>query len=434
MLYLMIFSCLMIFISYYLFDKDFFSPSFILLIGYFLSAVATFYNTVVWNVVITNKLITIMILGWVSFLIAELFVRKILYKEKRKGGFNRENDFFTIQKIVVHKLFMWILILIDIIILFLFYREVIRIAGSSEGNIVLKYKDNLSENGLSTLVQQLIKYIKGFAYVSGLIFVNNFFSGNEKISRKIINNIIYLIPGVIYIVQCLLNGGRYTVLAYVIGMFFLFYLFVQQRDGWKHKLKIKILVFGIGGVLGVFVLFWAVKELVGRNSTATLIEYITEYIGGSYELFSLYLETPPANYCYETFSGIINSFNKLGITDLPIRTYHEFRFSSTGVLVGNVYTAFRSFYNDYGILGVCLLSFIMSSIFNLMYHKIRFSKNIKNNAFLIILYSSLLYTVVFSFFVDYFYARFSIGLLIEIFIMYIIYLLMIKKRIVFGHH
>lgn len=434
MLYLMVFTCCMIFLSYYTFDKDIFSPSFLLFIGYFISALATYYNTISWNVVITDKLILIMTTGWVAFFLAELFIRKAVYKEKRKGLPTQQLASINYTEINVSKIIMILFIGIDLIIFLLFYRDVARIAGgsSSLSNLVLNYKNNLSETGLSTIVQQTIKYIKGFAYVSAYVFSYNVFLPNAITRRIIKKNAIYLIPGIIYIAQCLLNGGRYTALAFIIGFVFMMYLLIQFRDNWKHKLKCKTLVIAITFVFAIFVLFWAIKELVGRTSTATLIEYITEYIGGPYELFSLYLESPPSSFCFESFAGIINSFNKLGLTDLPIRTYHEFRFSNTNILIGNVYTAFRSYYNDFGIIGVGSLSFIMSCVFNIAYHKLRFSMNLKKSAFLVVLYSSLLYTVVFNFFVDYFYARFSIGLIIEIFVMYVIYYLLVKKRLVLG--
>lgn len=428
MYFLLIVITLLLPISYYTFKKDFASPSFLMYIGYFIAAVAATYNIVAWNIDISNQLIAIFLTGWFSFFLGELFVREVLYKEKRRGGFISYNN--NLREIKVEKVKVFIIILIDMIITLLLYREVVRIAsigGASSESMMYNYKANLFETGMSGLVTQTTKFTKGAAYVFLFVFVNNIIA-QDKINKKyMLRNVLYLIPGIIYCVQCFLRGGRYTVIAYIIAVVFEVYFFMQYKNNWKYTVPLKIIVRMMGIVFVIFIGFWLVKEMVGRSSEASFLEYITRYIGGPYELFSLYLNDPPSA-SNETFAGILTSLNKLGLTDASIRAYHEFRFSTTNVLLGNVYTAFRTYYNDYGVVGVGLLSFLLSLIFNVAYHKLR-RGDIYRYKFQNILYSSLLYCIVFNFFVDYFYARLSLGYLIEIFIMYIIYFFVFRTRI-----
>lgn len=428
MYFLLIVITLLLPISYYIFKKDFASPTFLLYIGYFIAAVAATYNISTWKIKIQEELIFIFLVGWISFFFGELFTRELLYKEKGRGllpGYSNEIETIKIEHIKV-----WLIILIDCIITYLLYKEVVRIAGisgTSSLGLMVNYKNNLMENSMSGLVIQVTKFTKGAAYVFLFVFINNVMAEDKVTMRAIIQNFIYLFPGIIYCLQCLLRGGRYTVIAYIIALAFLSYFFAQYKYGWIYQIRIKTMIKMMGVIFGVFLAFWLLKEAVGRSSTATFVEYISQYIGGPYELFSLYLEDRPSP-ANETFAGLLTSFNKMGLTNVAVRSYHEFRFTSNNIMLGNVYTGFRTYYNDYGIIGVGLLSFLLSMIFNVAYHKLRYC-DIYNRKFLMILYSSLLYCVVFNFFVDYFYARLSIGYFIEVLIMYLIYLFVFKTKI-----
>ncbi|MBR5317391.1 MAG: oligosaccharide repeat unit polymerase [Lachnospiraceae bacterium] len=384
-------------LSYYTFKKDFASPSFLFFVGYFIAAVAAAYNIIAWEIDISDRLIFVFLIGWFSFFIGELFTREILYRESRRGNNLKYDN--TIKSIYVERKKVWFFIIIDIVVTYFLYREVIRIAGndgsSTFENLMYNYKTNLLETNMSTLVTQTTKITKGAAYVFLFVFVNNIVNAGKVDIRILWKNCIYMVPGIIYCIQCFLRGGRYTVIAYIIAVVFMFYFFIQYNNKWKYKVKLRTIIKMLGLVYGIFIGFWLVKEIVGRSSTATFLEYITRYIGGPYELFNIYLKDPPSKE-YETFAGLLTSFNKIGITDCSVRAYHEFRFSTTGVLLGNVYTGFRTYYNDFGLIGVGTLSFLLSVIFNIVYHKLRKS-SIYNKKFVLILYSSLLYCIVFNF-------------------------------------
>lgn len=419
-------------ISYYIFRKDFASPTFLFYIGYFIAAIAATYNITTWKIDIQDNLIAIFIIGWISFFLGELFTRELLYKEKGRGyltDYEGELEIIKIEEIKI-----WIVLLIDFAITYLLYREVVRIAGlggSFSLSMMANYKTNLMENSMSGLVIQTTKFTKGAAYIFLFIFANNIIAEERVTGRVIVKNLKYLYPGIIYCIQCLLRGGRYTVIAYIIALIFNFYFFAQYKYGWAYQVKLKTMIKMMCVVFGIFIAFWLLKETVGRTSSATFLEYISQYIGGPYELFSLYLKDRPSA-ANETFAGLLTSFNKMGLTDVAVRTYHEFRFTSNNIMLGNVYTGFRTYYNDYGIIGVGLLSFLLSLIFNIAYHKLRFVFDIYHKKFLMILYSSLLYCIVFNFFVDYFYARLSIGYFVEVLIMYITYLFVFRTKIKKG--
>ena len=426
---IMVILTVLIILSYYAFKQDVFSVSFLLYVGYFMSAIAAVYNTLVWGMDTSYQLILILCLGWGGFFSAEFFVK--CFGGKRSFSLGNYTEERELHQINVQKIKVWAIIGVNVVITLMLFREVSRIAGSSTGvvgNLIMNYKANASEKPISALVTQLAKVTKGTAFILLFVFINNLVS-TKKITRKLIfKNLILLIPGVIYFVQCFLKGGRFNAIAFVIGAIFMYYFLMQYKHNWKYKIKIKTLLKIILLLIGIMYAFWYFREFVGRTSNAGVIEYITKYIGGSYELLELYLEKPPAM-AGETFGYMILSINKIIGTSIPATTYHEFGISHTGILIGNTYTGMRNYFNDFGYIGVFFMSFIFSWIYNVLYCKLARTTNIYNHAFLFIFYTTIIYAVVYHFFSEYFFARISVGYFVEVLVMYICYLLIFKIKI-----
>jgi len=419
----------LIVLSYYAFKQDLFSVSFLLYVGYFMSAIAATYNALVWGMDISYRLVFILCLGWGGFFFAELFEKYFVGKRKFSlGNFTEERE---LHQINVQKVKVLIIIGINMIITFMLFREVSKIAGSSAGvvgNMITNYKANASEKPIGALVTQLVKFTKGTAFILLFVFINNLISAKKVSKKLILKNLILLIPGFIYCIQCILKGGRFDAIAFVIGAIFIYYFLMQYKHNWKYKIKIKTLLKIVLLLIALVYAFWFFREFVGRTSDAGLVEYITGYIGGSYELFDLYLEKSPAK-AVETFGYMVRSINKIIGTNIPAITYHEFGKSHTGILIGNTYTGMRNYYNDFGYIGVFLMSFVFSWIYNVLYCRLTRTRNIYKHTFLFIFYTTIIYAVVYHFFSEYFFARLSIGYFIEVLVMYICYLFIFKTKI-----
>ena len=283
--------------------------------GYFVSALFAYYSTATWGLNITGQLALILTIGWISFFIGEFFVVYILNKGERYVKSLERKNLYVID---VQNFKIFFIIVIDLTILLLLYMNVRSIgstSGSTYSEMIATYKS--SEESISTLTQQLIKIIKGSAYIFAFTFVNNIVADNSKMLPKIKKYIKYLIPGVIYIIDCLLLGGRYTVLSFIIAMVFLWYFLIQYKNHWKYKIKFKTMAkFVVFAILLIYG-FYLIREFVGRRSLdETVIDYIARYVGGSYELFSLYLENPPIK-AHETFGYMVQSLNKVLNLNIP---------------------------------------------------------------------------------------------------------------------
>lgn len=425
---------LLLLIVYNVFNKDFMSPSFLLVAGYLLSIGSTMYNIRDWNVSIGIQTFLIYFVGIMAFVVGEALIKTRVAKNKRTGKVQE------VEYISVNGWKYFLVIFACVFVLILTYKEVVRIANlnfASWGNLAYNYKTNvingnLEGASLSSLVQQANKITKGFAFVFLYIFINNFFADrNHREHRK---NWINLIPGILFAIQCVIKGGRFQIVAYIISAVFLYYFFWKRSTGWSKVIPIKYLMRVIIGIVIVVMAFWFSRELVGRMSKDNdLMGYVTRYFGGGAALLELYLRDTSMLHdaAVETFAGMVTSLNKLGFT-LTARASHEFR-AAAGITIGNAYSALRNYYHDYGIMGVAFFNFLLSCIFSSKYYKLKSYTCITyNKAFSIILYATLIYTVFFQFFTDYFFARLSIGFIIELLIMRICFWFTVKLKISIG--
>ena len=434
-LMLMAFITFLIFlVAYNTLGKDVMSPTFLLVAGYLLSFVSTLYNIKDWKVSIGFLTMTVFLLGMLSFFVGE-------YVVKRRTATARSQSMpIEIEYIDIDKWKYVVVVVSCTVILVLTYREVVRIANlnfASWGNLAYNFKANsmnadLEGAGLSSFVQQINKITKGFAYAFLFVFVNNIFAQKTKTER--IANFANLIPGVLFSAQCILKGGRFPVVAFIIGAFFLYYYFWRRTKGWGKVIPVKYIVRIVLIIAGVIAAFWFSKELVGRLSKDNdLMGYVTRYFGGGPVLFELYLKDSSMLHDApnETFAGLISSLNKFGF-NLTGRAYHEFR-AASGITIGNAYSALRNYYHDYSIFGVILFNYILAFVFSIKYYDLKYCSDITyKKAFSLTLYASFIYTVFFQFFTDYFFARLSVGLFIEVIVLRICFWFVMRLKVCFG--
>ena len=119
----------------------------------------------------------------------------------------------------------------------------------------------------------------------------------------------------------------------------------------------------------------------------------------------------------------------LALTTASLRKQLEFRYTPTGIYLGNVYTALRRYYNDAGWIGVVAFPAILSLIMNAFYRKVRlYNDNTIKHVYNTIIYASLLYVVPFQAMEDSFYInKVTIGYVMELAILYVCVLFVFKK-------
>lgn len=276
-------------------------------------------------------------------------------------------------------------------------------------------------------ISQGIKFSKAFVYVITFIYINNSVVNKEK-KERIKNRLFIRLSILMYFIQTIITGGRSELILYVIytiSLYFYIYSYYTKKNGTrigKNSLKIIILL------AFILYLFSISRVLVGRSSEDGTISYISKYFGGSIQLFDAYIKNPfPKSQIFgkEIFYGINKFLGQIGVIDANYTLHLEFR-SPNGVGLGNVYTAFRRMYQDFGLIGLIILNFIHGIIMGLWYKRIYSSSKIKFSLSLI-LYFMVLHTVVLMPFSDFFFSTFLSVNYINIIIYLIIIIFIFKK-------
>lgn len=432
---LIITSLFFVFISYIFSGKDIMSPSLLLSVGYFIASVSCFMNVEKWCVDLHINTYLIITLGIFAFFATEVTFNYIKQKNKKSKEENKEdcNEKEKRQReINISNIKIFICIIFNIVVAILYLIEIVRISGGYHGDFnemmnVYKRAYSYGNAEVKSYVVQLMKISKGIGYTFLFIFFNNVFSLNKINIRR---NLKYLVPSITYLLATFLIGGRLNMISFsVASIFLIFYNWNRKYDWKKHinKRFIKILCLSF---LFFLVIFYYSKSIVGRITEKNFFEYITEYLGGSIQLFDEYLNSEiKINKKMETFPGIIQSLNKLKIINVETRKSLEFRHVIDGVYLGNIYTGLRRYYNDMGIFGVIFIQILYSTIFNKMYYRIKTKHNASySNIFRIIFYSSNLFSIITQAMEDHFMIDLSVGFLVEIIIMYFILKLIINKE------
>lgn len=417
-------------VSYLACDRDMMAPNVLYLAGFILAVIAASMNITAWGIDLSLKTIMIILIGALSFIGAGALYRMAHAKSSIQ-------DTVEIEHIQVARWKNLFIIAFGIVTMVLYYREAVRLSAYADSywksfGVMVAYKRVISYGDvtLNPIVNQMTKVVYSFGYIYVYIFMNNVFASREK--NRIIKNLEYLLPAFLFVAMSIIKGNRVDIMQLVVMAVFLYYMFLHRKVGWnKHisgkMLKKALVIFIIG-----MIIFYYMKELVGRVSSLNFLEYITQYIGGSIQLLDQYIKDPTKSNtipCGETLTGLITGFRKLGLTTAVLRKQLEFRYTPTGVYLGNVYTALRRYYNDAGWIGVVLFPAILSFIMNAFYRKIRLYKN--NNIkhiYKTIVYASLIYVVPFQAMEDSFYInKVTIGYLIELLILYVCSLFVFKK-------
>lgn len=426
---------IIIYLSFHISNRDYFNVTFLTLLGYTISAICCLYNYNLWGVSLHLYTIAIIFAGLLSISIGDRFGQKLKVPNHTNV---KERDIFKLLNYGNSKVKLIISIVFSLIITILLFKDIVRIASldmKSWGSIIYNFRQNLdsadSTTNYSIAVNLGLRITRPLAYIYLFIFLGKTYSKDKQ--EKLQIRILYLIPVLLYGYQVLLRGVRITIISLIIGCVFLIYFFIQTTNNWKYRVSLKLLVKIFAGILIVCITFYYAKFFIGKMQESNgVILYVTNYLGGSLQLFDMYLTDGKGSGSAETFSALINSFqNQFGaFSKISTLVQREHRRAFNGVYIGNVYTGFRNYYNDFGLFGVIILSSLLGFIFSYWYKKLVTCKRwTVNKLFSLLFYASMLYGVIFHFFTDFFYSLIGIGWCVNAILFYLTCVVIFKVRI-----
>lgn len=361
---LFIILCILAIIYYNLFGKDVLSPSFITCCTYAISSLAAYIsydNASSWNYVeLKSKTVIYILIGIICFSIGELIVKFFSVKKERDGE--------KINYIKIDFLKNILCVCFIVITFFLIYIQMISLTGqTSFSKIIVEYKIHSAMYNADKVYKISSLYIQMYriSIVIGYIYLYTFIN-NMIYNRKNKKNIFYLIPVIIAMILAILLGGRSSIVQYIIAAIF-FYIILKNKV--KKIMLGKFIIIGCLCLIIILPLFYFLLKVIGQTTRVNFVDYITFYLGCPLPCFDIFLSNPilkSEHFGENIFIGIQQILHKFNIIDYyNIYQADWIRFGNG--LSSNVYSGFKVYIQDFGLIGLIFFQILYGFTFAKLY-------------------------------------------------------------------
>lgn len=367
---LLFFEIIIFMVSFYLNRQDIMAPSVIMNLVFIFSTSLVLINSSKWNIMFEFKTICILLSGIITFTAIDGCMASVV-----KGKI--QQDSISIKPVYFEKWKMIFICLFDFIIVMLVLKEVKRIAATNTyfKNIFYAYRmitshsdSNSPIESMNGIINQSMKFVIISGFLSSAFFVNNVLICKEKLYK----NIIYVIPVLALCTMTFFTGVRTNILRLCTFSLVVWYILAQYKTGWKTKTSWKFVKVLIISLIVILVFFGVSQKLLGRVGGSTdIVSVISNYAGAPIVHFNQYIQDPPPKndiWGQETFTGVWKVLYKLGVIDNYYSVHEEFR-PIVDKDFGNVYTFFRRFIQDFGWIGMIIMTALTSLLFTIIYNR-----------------------------------------------------------------
>jgi oligosaccharide repeat unit polymerase len=203
-------------------------------------------------------------------------------------------------------------------------------------------------------------------------------------------------PVIIYAVSSLLQASRgdFVVLA-ISG--FIMWCVLKRRNQPDFHLSGRQIATLIGLVVAALASFVSLSSVVGRKLSKTPFDNLMMYVGGSISNFDAYIKDPIVDsnasrlWGGESFYAMYSFMGRR--TNRPKWLYSfqlEFRYNGMNESMGNIYTAFRYYYHDFGFLGMLLITAFQAALFTMMYYYV--TEHLSSRSYVISTFVQVVYS------------------------------------------
>ena len=372
---------LALFVAVYKKYKDICNPCVLFMLCYFVSTYLLVFYKNKWKVDLDVRTFWIIVIGAIVFMIGTLFGNIFTIRKGSKTSHNR------IEMITVSASMTAIIIGINIIYILLILRSV-RGSGSLAERIFAQRMANVSDIDSGSMLTNVLGRVSECAvYIYAYAFLNNYIGYRQC-------DLLLLVPIIPRVLSTLLLGGRMGSFRMIVAFIVMGYIIRRRHDisGDEHLIK-EIFKYGSIGLLMVFV-FYKLAEFIGRTPNANITDYIARYFSGGVALLNMYIKKPYREthlFGGETFYYLYKTLYRLGmpIDISSMGNYYLDMRASNGIVLGNVYTAYRRYISDFGYIGMIFFQFIYSLLMTILYKNVK-----KGKRFIIIVYVYLAWSII----------------------------------------
>lgn len=414
MLYVLIVAILILIIAAYIVTKDVLSPSLLLCAVFFLSVLCAIMGNRAWQVDVSVNVVLVVGGGLFCIFLGEIVGRFICTQPKLSRQITSNGALWE-TKIITHEerlngkkgeriayspAFILCLSLLMAGCLVIYYLHLKEIALAAEQDIgkgmllqVVRLALQIGGYSINPIVAVLMYFIRGFGYVGLAVFMHNVFF-EKTLKQGLKRNWTLLLPIIGLVVSNVLSTARNGFIMLIVVVFFL------AIDQIRCRKKIKILYVGLAGlalVVAFFILFLILGSMKGQTSDP--LSLIWMYAGSSITAFDTWLVQGTRNtqiFVGESLYGLHSLLARFIPSYSVPSLFSEFVTFPNGEET-NIYTGFRAWINDFGMLGCMGVSFIIGVVFGMVYIRAVYKKKNRNTTLYKLIYAYFFYGLLYSF-------------------------------------
>ena len=198
------------------------------------------------------------------------------------------------------------------------------------------------------------------------IMLNNYYT-TKKVEPFV------LVACAVVVVMSFFTGARSrafkVVLAYLIEWVIIRRMYVKSYKKGNLKLLSQMILLCVA----ILIAFFALTKVIGRSTNFVWFEYIVAYIGAPLMNLDIYLQDPWYStevWGQETFHNLYSFIeSQFGVDGLVYMWNQPYNYHN-GIYLGNVYTMYYAYIQDFGFIGVLPLTAIPAVFYNGLYSQL----------------------------------------------------------------
>lgn len=399
-------------------QQDYLAPSFLIIFTFFISTLECAFYLPKWQTNISSETVLLILMSLISFVAVTLFIKYCYVSTKKyttKIYLNNEldNNSDSDEPIKVNKIILIFFALLQIAIFLLSAKEIVQLTSKygTDGSLASAIAMYQYLGKFTTLNLSLPSYLAfGLIFITAIGMIWGYIIAYNICFFKKLNFLITL-NFALSCIASMLTGSRGYALQMIVSALFIFLILQHKKNGtvvgsFKSVLKVVL-------ILVILLLsFEGIAGILGRDNSLSLPDYISIYLGAPIKNLDIFLLRDTAQSTVwggETFLQQINwMLNNMGKN--PLTAINDPMNYSAGYNLGNVSTALKPYYHDFGFIGTIALMSLMALIMQIFYESIKCDRNIikPQVSLKLITYTQLLFDVAFTFFSNKFYENFNI--------------------------
>lgn len=382
--------------SFFIFDRDILAPGTVVPLVFLFGSCCTLSNAKIWGLNFSGQTTGLVAAGVGAFIIGGVIGVFLSNMLKGKLYFRFIHERSEVTPIYIGTGKTVLIIFFQIVTLVMLFKHVRQASGYSNWILAVTKYRILSISfppDPSVEMSFLLSNMVEACFAIGMIY--SYIVGNNLVSHKK-QQMLNWIPILLSVMMTFMQGDRSNMIRLWLVILITAYTLHKRSMAWKSRKETRKIMRGIViSVIAVGAIFSVFRGIVGRGTDGDPLYHLTFYAGCPLAAFDQFLKhpIPPSNiWGKETFYYTNVSFNVLFGRPERYNFYKDFIQSPNGTWVGNVYTALRPPYYDFGFWGMLLIMFIMGAFFTYLYCKIRKKKGTNPIDFRLLLYDYIAYT------------------------------------------